>query len=325
MKRLFLLTIATLLFISCETKKENTRIQGSVFGTSYSVIYNSDKNFQKDFDRLFEEVNNSLSTYIADSDISKINRNADVTVDKHFKRVFNASERIFKETSGVFDPTIGAVVNAWDFGPEGGIESLDSLKIKELMTGVGLEKVSLRNDRIIKPANTYLDFNAIAKGYGVDIIGEFLEEEGVRDYLVEIGGEIRVRGINQDKQAPWKVGIDKPNFDGSKSIFSTLELSDGAMATSGTYRKFKTDSAGNRYAHIIDTRTGYPAKTNVLSASVIADDCMTADAFATAIQAMTIEKTESFMKDHTELKVMLIFVDSEGELKTRAFNGFPVD
>ncbi|MBT8271833.1 MAG: FAD:protein FMN transferase [Bacteroidia bacterium] len=325
MQRFFTLTAVVILLISCDRKQENRRISGSVFGTSYSVIYNSDRDYQSDFDRLFDEVNNSMSTYIPDSDISRINKNEEVSIDAHFKKVFNASEKIFKATSGIFDPTIGAVVNAWDFGPEGNIDSLDSLKIKDLMTGVGFDKITLIDKQIRKPSNTYLDFNAIAKGYGVDVIGLFLESQGIEDYLVEIGGEIRTRGISQEKQAIWKVGIDRPNFDGSKSIFSTLDLTDASMATSGTYRKFKIDSTGNRYAHIIDTSTGYPAKTNVLSASVIAEDCMTADGFATAIQAMTIEMTEAFLKEHPELKVLLIYADVDGMLNTRAFNGFPVD
>ena len=325
MYRVLLFSLVLMLLLSCETEKKNKRISGVVFGTTYSVIYGSNQDYQSEFEDLFEEINNSLSTYIADSDISRINRNEEVKVDAHFMKVFNASEVIFNETSGIFDPTIGAVVNAWDFGPEGRIESLDSLKIKELMEGVGLDKLSLTNDKISKQANTFLDFNAIAKGYAVDVIGQFLEAAGITDYLVEIGGEIRTRGINQEKQTPWRVGIDRPNFDGTQSVYSSLELTDGAMATSGTYRKFKTDSAGNRYAHIIDTRTGYPAKTNVLSASVLAANCMMADGYATAIQAMPIPQIEAFMARHPELRVLLIYDDSEGELKTMVFNDFPIE
>jgi len=228
-------------FFSCsEREPNNTKLSGQVFGTSYSVIYDSDTNYEKQFDSLFYVINKSMSTYIDNSDISKINRNEGVEVDEHFTNVFNSSKTIYDVTSGAFDPTIGAVVNAWDFGPEGKIVSLDSLKIDSLMLSVGLDKVKLRRHAISKEyLNTYLDFNAIAKGYAVDVIGEFLESQNINDYLVEIGGEIRSKGKNQEKVANWMVGIDKPNFDGSQSVIKAVNLEDEAMATSGTYRKFK--------------------------------------------------------------------------------------
>lgn len=321
-----ILSLFILIFlVSCKTKEpKNTKLSGQVFGTSYSVIYDSKNNYEKQFDSLFYVINKSLSTYIQNSDISKLNRNEIVEVDEHFINVFNSSKTIHEKTDGAFDPTIGAVVNAWDFGPEGKIIALDSLKIDSLMLSVGLNKVKQRGTTILKEQlNTYFDFNAIAKGYAVDVIAEFLETKQVYDYLVEIGGEIRVKGINREKMSAWMVGIDQPNFDGSQSVMKTLNLEDEAMATSGTYRKFKLDENGNRYAHIIDTKTGYPSKTNVLSVSVIANDCMTADAFATAFQAMGIEKVTELLKTHPELKVFFIFENDKKELKTLALNGFP--
>jgi thiamine biosynthesis lipoprotein len=321
-----ILSIFILIFlVSCKTKEpKNTKLSGQVFGTSYSAIYDSNNNYEKQFDSLFYVINKSLSTYIQNSDISKLNRNEIVEVDKHFLNVFKSSKTIHKQTDGAFDPTIGAVVNAWDFGPEGKIIALDSLKIDSLMLSVGLNKVKQRGNTILKEQlNTYFDFNAIAKGYAVDVIAEFLETEQVYDYLIEIGGEIRVKGINREKMSAWIVGIDQPNFDGSQSVMKTLNLEDEAMATSGTYRKFKLDENGNRYAHIIDTKTGYPSKTNVLSVSVIANDCMTADAFATAFQAMGIDKVTELLKTHPELKVFFIFENDKKELETLALNGFP--
>jgi thiamine biosynthesis lipoprotein len=171
--------------------------------------------------------------------------------------------------------------------------------------------------------DTYLDFNAIAKGYGVDAIADYLESQGVTNYLVEIGGEIRAKGISVEKQKPWKIGVENPNFDGTQTILKAISLTDAAMATSGTYRKFKIDDDGNRYAHIIDPKTGYPSKTNLLSISVIADDCMTADAYATAFKAMGIENVKAFLKDHPEFKVFLIFENDNNELETLSLNGFP--
>ena len=321
MKRFVL--VLCLVILSCQEDAVNTKIAGQVFGTSYSAIYDSEINYEKQFDSLFYVINKSMSTYIQNSDISKINRNEDVTIDEHFKNVFLASKEIYRFTEGAFDPTIGAVVNAWDFGPNGKIENLDSLTINKLMKQVGLNRVGLVNDRIVKHQDAKLDFNAIAKGYGVDVIAEFLESKNVTDYLVEIGGEIRCKGINQEKQSEWKVGIETPHFDGQQSLLKTIRIQDEAMATSGTYRKFKIDENGNRYAHIIDTKTGYPSKTNLLSISVIANDCMTADAYATAFKAMGIENVSHFLKLHPELKVFLIFENKNSELETLSLNGFP--
>lgn len=319
------LVVMSLLFFSCKEQQQlvNTRLSGPVFGTSYSIIYNSDINYQTQIDSLFFVLNKSMSTYQTDSYISKLNKNEDSVVDAHFIKVFEASKEIYKQTDGVFDPTIGAVVNAWDFGPEGKIVNLDSLKIDSLMVSVGLHNVKRVGNVIYKPKSTFIDFNAIAKGYGVDVIGEFLESKKIKNYLVEIGGEIRARGRNIEKQAPWKIGIEMPHFDGEQSILEAIEVHDEAMATSGTYRKFKIDENGNKYAHIIDTKTGYPSKTNLLSISVLANDCMTADGYATAFKAMGIEKVVAFLKTHPELKVFLIFENDKQEMETVSLNGFP--
>ena len=321
----FLFLVIVLIVFSCSKPIENTKITGNIFGTTYGIQYYtfSGENYQKQFDSLFAVVNQSMSTYIPDSDISKLNRNEAFAVDNHFKRVFNTSKKIYSETNGAFDPTIGVVVNAWDFGPQGKIQELDSLKIDSLMTFVGLNKVTLSENSISKPIGTFIDFNAIAKGYGVDVIGEFLESKNIQNYLVEIGGEIRARGINKEKESAWRVGVETPHFDGSQSILKAISLQDAAMATSGTYRKFKVDESGNRYSHIIDAKTGYPSKTNLLSISVIAADCMTADAYATAFKAMGIETVKTFLNSHPELQVFLIFENEYGVFDTLALNSFP--
>ncbi|MDD7886649.1 FAD:protein FMN transferase [Flavivirga sp. 57AJ16] len=315
--------LTVLLLISCKTDRKNTKISGNVFGTFYEVTYSSDINYEKQLDSLFYVINKSLSTYQTNSDISKLNRNEVVEVDAHFKRVYEISKVIHKETEGAFDPTIGAVVNAWDFGPEGKIVNLDSLKIDSLMLTVGFDKVRRTHNTITKPKGTFLDFNAIAKGYAVDVIAKFLETENTKNYIVNIGGELSAKGINVEKNSGWTVGVENPNFDGTRSLSRTLVLTNEAMATSGTYRKFKTDKDGNRYAHIIDPKTGYPSKTNLLSISVITTDCMTADAYATAFKTMGIEKVKTFLKSHSELKVFLIFENEKKALETLSLNGFP--
>lgn len=324
MKKFYFIALLFTIF-SCQKEPKNTKVSGPVFGTSYNIQFYSEdgKNYQKQFDSLFNVVNKSLSTYIPDSDISRINRNEDVDIDEHFKRVFKKSKEVYRFTEGAFDPTIGNVVNAWNFGADTNKLLTDSTTIDSLMKFVGLNKIGLKASKIIKQKTSYLEFNAIAKGYGVDVIGEFLESKKITNYLVEIGGEIRVKGINLEKQSPWKVGLDEPRFDGEQSVFKALELKDEAMATSGTYRKFKLDENGNRYAHIINTKTGYPTKTNVLSVSVIGPDCMTADAYATAFQAMGIEKVTKFLESHSELKAYFIYEDNDKTLKTLNLNNFP--
>lgn len=328
MKHRIIIICLLLISFSCKEKEavKNTKISGAVFGTSYSVLYNSKKNvdFEKQFDSIFHVINKSMSTYQTNSIISKINRNEKVVLDDHFINVFEASKNIHKLTKGIFDPTIGVLVNAWDFGPEGEINDLDSLKIKALTESVDLNKVTRFEDRLTKQnRNTFLDFNAIAKGYAVDVIAQYLRENDIDNYLVEIGGEIRAKGISVDKQSPWRIGVENPNFDGTQTILKAINLQDESMATSGTYRKYKVDAQGNRYAHIINPKTGYPSKTNLLSISVIASDCMTADAYATAFKAMGIENVKHFLQSHPELKVFLIFENDKKELETLTLNGFP--
>ena len=331
MKTKLAIILVVLLLISCKqeagkTKNQslnNTKLEGAVFGTFYQVTYNSEVNYQKPLDSLFYVINKSMSTYQANSDISKLNRNESNKVDEHFIKVFNASKIIYRETGGAFDPTIGALVNAWDFGPEGKIVNLDSLKINDLMQSVGFSKVSIIENLVNKLPNTFIDFNAIAKGYAVDVVADFLRSKNVQNFLINIGGELHAKGINVEKHSGWTVGVENPNFDGIQSWDKIFVLKDAAMATSGTYRKFKIDENGNRYAHIIDAKTGYPSKTNLLSISVIAEDCMTADAYATAFKAMGIEKVKTFLKTHPELKVFLIFENKSKEFETLSLNDFP--
>ncbi|MFK7783228.1 FAD:protein FMN transferase [Psychroserpens sp.] len=322
---LFLLVIFSCKEAPKQVKQitQNTKVSGPVFGTSYQVIYNSEENYTRQFDSLFAVVNQSMSTYIPDSDISRINNNKAVVVDEHFVKVFKSSKKIYNATKGVFDPTIGDVVNAWSFGADKNKFLTDSTTIDSLMRFVGFDKVKLINNKVNKQSGTYIEFNAIAKGYGVDVIADFLESKNITNYLVEIGGELRASGINKEKNTSWKVGVDEPRFDGGQSVLKAITLSNIGMATSGTYRKFEIDDNGNRYAHIINTKTGYPTKTNILSVSVMAEDCMTADAYATAFQAIGIEKVTEFLKSHPELKVFLVFENENKEFETLNLNGFP--
>ena len=327
MKNIVKYLILVLVITSCKDDMQHKRLVGNVFGTSYSIqyaAYETNVDFQEQFDKLFYIINKSMSAYQFNSIISKINRNEEVSIDSHFRKVFDTSKEIYKHTNGAFDPTIGIMVNAWNFGPDGAIENLDKPKIDSLMLTVGLDKVERFDNKIVKQnEGTIIDFNAIAKGYAVDVIANFLDTQNVENYLVEIGGEIRAKGINASSGNPWKIGVENPNFNGTQTIMKTISLDNESMATSGTYRKFKVDENGNKYAHIIDTKTGYPSKTNLLSISVIAKDCMTADAYATAFKSMGIDKVTLFLKGHPELKTFLIFENDNRELETLTLNGFP--
>ena len=267
-----------------------------------------------------------MSNYQADSDISKVNNHELDVVDSYFMEVFKAAKKIYNQTDGVFDPTIGKLVNAWNFGSEEYKTKLDSFKIDSLMQYVGFEKVRLNNNILTKSApKPYIDFNAIAKGYAVDLVAVFLDSKSSDNYMINIGGELRTKGINIDKQSGWTVGIENPNFDGTQSYDKVFVLKNSAMATTGTYRKFKLDEDGKRYAHIINTKTGYPTKTNILSVSVIAENCMMADGYATAFQAMGVEKVKDFLSVHPELKACIIFENKSKEFEIISLNNFPVN
>jgi thiamine biosynthesis lipoprotein len=316
---LFIISIACNNSTGIEYKK----LDGLALGTTFHITYKDslDQIKENNIDSLIHLINRSMSTYLPNSDISKINKgDTTILVDDMFQEVFKKSRRIYKETKGSFDPTIGILVNAWGFGPEGQVENLDSTHIENMLEFVGFNKVKLEDNRVIKKySKTYIDFNAIAKGYAVDVIGRFLESKSIENYLVEIGGEIRARGINQNNKN-WTIAIEEPNFDGTRTFQTTIELVNESIATSGNYRKFKIDNnTGIKYSHTIDTKTGFPSKSDLLSASVISkSDCADVDAYATAFMAMGLEKSKIFLSEHKDLKAFLIYSDDQGEIKTFA-------
>lgn len=321
--------ITFLLIISaCKKEKPNEKISlnGFIFGTSYNITYlNKGVNYQKSIDSLFFLVNKSLSTYIPTSDISKINKgDTNVMVDDFFVEVFNKSKKIYRETDGYFDPTVGNLVNAWGFGPKNEKQNLTEEQVKMHMQLVGLNKVQLISRKIVKETpELFLDFNSIAKGFGVDVIARFLESKKVDNYLIEIGGEVRARG-NSDRGKPWVIGLDNPNTDGTRSVSRLIPLKNMSIAGSGNFRKFRLDENGNKYVHTVNPKTGFATESNLLSAYVIADlDCADVDAYATAFMAMGLEKTKEFIKTKPDVKVVLHFLDSTGNIKefsTYTFN-----
>ena len=325
--RNYLFIVGFLFIVACNSNKTDLQVlQGNAIGTTYSLKYIASKNtnFELKIDNLIKAVNKSTSTYIPSSDISKINNgDTSIVVDAIFEEVFNKSEKIYNETDGDFDPTVGVLVNAWGFGPGTKINNLDSLKIDSLLTYVGFNKVSLSNKKVIKLyPEIYIDFNAIGKGYLVDLIARQFETANIENYMVEIGGEIRVKGKNQ-KDEFWKIAIENPNEDGTRSFATIIQLKDEAMATSGNYRKYRTTADGKKYVHTINAKTGYASESNLLSASVISNgDCADVDGYATAFMAMGLDKSIAFLKQHTELKAFLIYANENGEIKTFASANF---
>jgi len=325
--KICLFSLILLLFLYCEyTKTDLNIIEGNAIGTTFTVRYldGGTNNYETKIDSLIAAINKSASTYIPTSDLSKINK-GDTTVlaDANLQEVFTKSEKIYKETEGAFDPTIGILVNAWGFGPEKPIENLDSIKVNELLKFVGYDKVRLENGKIKKLyPEIYLDYNAIAKGYLVDMVSRMFEKSGVTNYMVEIGGEIRARGQNE-KGTPWKIAIENPNTDGSRSFATVIELKNESIATSGNYRKFKVKEDGTKYVHTITPKTGYATESKLLSASVISkSDCANVDGYATAFMEMGFEKSTAFLKNHPELKAFLIYVDEKGAMQTFKSDNF---
>ncbi len=309
---------SSLFFSACTSESSWVRNQGEIFGTYYLLTYESPdgKDLKKEVLQALDSVNKSLSTYDSSSVISRLNQSdSGVPTDHHFRRVFQAAREINKASNGAFDMTVAPLVNAWGFGFTNKQEItpavLDSLK--QL---VGMDNLELTNDSILKyRKGAMLDASAIAKGYGVDVAAKTLARYGCKNFLVEIGGEIVCQGVNSREQK-WRVGIDKPVDDpvaSNRELQFIIEISGKALATSGNYRQFYIDEeTGKKYAHTLDPVSGMPVDHSLLSASIIADDCMTADAWATACMVMGLEESLSLMKKHPGMEGCFIYNTKDG-------------
>jgi thiamine biosynthesis lipoprotein len=301
---------------------------GEALGTTYQIkfFYSQELELNKALDSIFAVMNSSMSTYQADSDISRINSgDSTVTVDENFQEVFQLSNKIYIESDGYFDPTVGKIVNAFGFGPEKGQENVDQEKIDSLLTYVGFNKLKLKVDHRIQKQypGIYIDFNAIAKGYAVDVVARYLDQKNVRDYLIEIGGELVAKGINRAKDQVWVVGIDDPlQAAGERSLQAAVKLKNRGMATSGNYRKFREDPVtGRAFVHTINPLTGLAERSNLLSASVLAKNCALADGYATAFMAMGLGKSKELVDKLENVDVLLIYAEGNGVkvFKTEGF------
>jgi len=331
MNRNILLLLILMIFLPglsfCQPKSQPrpVKFNGEAQGTYYAITYFDDqnRNFQADIDSLFRRFDSSASVYKPNSIISRVNNNeTSVVTDRIFNTIFNKSVEISRNTSGAFDITVGPLVNAWGFGFTSRIK-VDQHVIDSLLPLVNYKAVHLKGNQVIKdnPA-IKLDFNAIAQGFSSDEIGSFLHSKGIENYLIDVGGEVLGRGKKADGSA-WKVGVEKPSAtaDASSTLKAIVKLQDKALSTSGNYRRYFEEN-GVRYSHTIDPKTGSPVKHSLLSVSVLARDCITADAYATAFMVMGLEQAKDFLQKHTELQAYFIFSGPDGNLLTYSTSGF---
>lgn len=296
---------------------------GQTMGTTYRAVYldAQQRDFKPQIDSVLFVFNQSLSTYIPDSEISRFNRKDTLQIESpFFYPVLEASQQVFEETEGAFDPTIGPLVNIWGFGPEGA-QLKDSLEIKELVRLVNYNLINYDETQVVKTrSGVKLDFSAIAKGYGVDVVADYLMSQGINDMLIEIGGELVGRGVNEHGEL-WKVGINQPDEEGAADdLISIIALQNQGLATSGNYRNFY-ERDGVKYSHTISPRTGYPVRHGLLSATVLAENCMLADAYATAFMVMGTEDAIALQQQLGTFEIFLIFNDDEGNMETYVSDG----
>ncbi len=330
MKQIIVLLLAALFFVGCGTDSEEMVVtnRGPAQGTFYNITYLAPPgvDYRNSIDSILFVIDQSMSLWQPSSLISRLNNGDTVEISAesvHFFNVLRAAQRISGETNGAFDISIAPLVNYWGFGPEARTE-VDSATADSLQQFVGYEKLNSVLDSGFLHTGMKVDMNAIAQGYTVDVVADFLNSRGITNYLVEIGGEIRTRGENISGNT-WTIGINKPSEDVqiAEQLQVIVGLDSAALATSGNYRKFWEDeNTGIKYVHTIDPKSGYPVKTRLLSASIVADDCTSADAWATACIVMGLEKAKSTILQHEELEAYFVYSNIEGEWETWQTPGF---
>jgi thiamine biosynthesis lipoprotein len=330
------------LLAGCARSGQITTLDGNTWGTTYHITYVSAGGAERDVERAVEEVltgiNQSLSIYIDTSVISRLNASvisrlnasedpsAWQPIDSHFETVFRRARTVYEDTGGAFNPAVGPLVNVWGFGPDGPQTPPDDNTIRRLLKLVSMDVFEVRSSPpgVRKQlTDARLDLNAIAEGYAADAVGVVLEQRGVTNYLVELGGEVRARGKRPDRSG-WRVGIEKPiaSDPSRRELQAVVELHDSGLSTSGNYRKRRIQN-GKTAAHILNPKTGYPELSSLLSVTVLADDAMTADAYATAFVVMGMDQSLRFLESHDRLHAYFIVKDEAGNLIEKRSPGFP--
>lgn len=308
MNRLAILAYLLMFWVSSDAQNY-VFIEGEVFHTSYHITYQGKENYHDSIKGLFQEIDNSLSMFNKESILSQINNNdTSVRMNQHVRTVLDRGMAISKQTDGAFDMTVAPLVNLWGFGYKHS-ENITKSMVDSILSFVGYEKIKIGKDGQLKKGDNriILDASSIAKGYACDVVGEWLAKKGITNYIVEIGGEITLHGYNP-KGKPWHIGINTPEEDSlsiNREPQDVLLLTQGGVATSGNYRKFYYKD-GKKYAHTIDPHTGYPVQQDILSSTVIATDCMTADAYATAF--MVIGSKQALRLLEKEKSLMAYFI-----------------
>ena len=312
---LILLIVGTVLIVRQQQSLPYQQSSDFIFGTAYKIVYQHDKDLSKEIREELMKVDSSLSPFNEKSVITAVNQNRDVVLDTLFLDVFTKAMEISRETDGAFDITVAPLVNAWGFGFKNETRPTPR-QVDSLLQIVGYKKVRLEDNKIIKQdRRMMLDCSAIAKGYGVDVVARYLRSLGIRNFMVEIGGEVVTSGVNPQR-LPWRVGVVKPSEDSlnvNNELQTILNVTDKAMATSGNYRNFYYKN-GKRFAHTIDPKTGSPVQHSLLSATVLADECAVADAYATSFMVMGLERAKKLLERHPELMVYLIYDDGKDSL-----------
>ncbi|MBT8231163.1 MAG: FAD:protein FMN transferase [Saprospiraceae bacterium] len=336
----FIIIVTTLVISSCKSDKDLnifSKISGETMGTTYNISYKSGLNLKPSVDSILIAINQSVSTYIPSSTISKINNfssnqgneqiNYVVATDSHYIKNFDASKIIYQETSNYFDPTVMPLVNYWGFGytKKKAVTEIDSSEVSLILKSVGFDKwkmtVSEDQLRIDKPIDASLDFSGIAKGYAVDFLASFLESQSIQNYMVEIGGEVFAKGTNQ-KGMPWTIGLSRPEITAQFNDFQAIvHLQGKGMASSGNYRNYY-EVDGKTYGHEINPKTGYPEINQLLGTTIIASECMTADAYATAFMVMGLEKSKKLVEKLQDVEACLFFRNEKGEIDSHNSSGF---
>ena len=310
-----------ILISSCSQtdKKSLITYSGKAQGTYYHIkhLSNNTKSYKAQVDSILNQVDNSLSTYKKNSLISKLNLGVECATDSLFNIVFYASKKVFNESEGYFDCSIGPIVDYWGFYNNKINDSvkIDTQQVNRLISNIGFKKIELIDNSLILPKGMRLDFNSIAQGFSVDLIGNYLISMGVNDFMIELGGEILVKGENPNGEL-WTIGIEKPTDKIDRTEYQfIIPLRNKALATSGNYRKYYIKD-GIKYSHTINPFTGFPSKNKLLSVTVIHNQCMLADAYATAFMSMGLSKTKKFLVRNPNIQVCLVYTNKDGEWET---------
>lgn len=328
----WLVAFASLMLLAgCEQPPQQVHLSGPTMGTTYNIKYivqdgqPSSQDLQTEVDRLLEQVNDQMSTYRKDSELSRFNQHQSTDpyeVSEQTATVVKEAIRLNQVTQGALDVTVGPLVNLWGFGPEARPEVVPSdEELAERKANVGIHHLSVDGNKLSKDLpHLYVDLSTIAKGWGVDVVADYLQSEGIHNYMVEVGGEIRLKGLNRDG-VPWRIAVEKPTVD-ERSVQEIIEPGDMAIATSGDYRNY-FERDGVRYSHIIDPQTGRPIHNRVVSVTVLDKSCMTADGLATGLMVLG-DKKGIEIAEQNQIPVFMIVKTDDGfkEVASSAFKPY---